>query len=210
MDTTYNWRGKVTKKPLPCQRPFVGGLPAPYADINVVDLHPRISISFSSFSPPSSSRGFSSPLRYLVFYSPEQRVGAPFHAYHKKFPLSIKSRRSAITRPCRKRAPIQQITAHNYATVTVSVHWFGFSNDLSFFSREANSIFVRLPSPRRSFYRGTVARLTPLRLPLSPPLSQLSTPSIPPPPPQKANHPSTFLSSSLFLISFSCHLPSQR
>lgn len=31
MDTTYNWRGKVTKKPLPCQCPFVGGLPAPFA-----------------------------------------------------------------------------------------------------------------------------------------------------------------------------------
>lgn len=41
MDTTYNWRGKVTKKPLPCQCPFVGGL-----------LHAHVPRIFFFFSPP--------------------------------------------------------------------------------------------------------------------------------------------------------------
>lgn len=54
MDTTYNWRGKVTKKPLPCQCPFVGGLPAPFASRGRF-THPGSLVSpFSSFSPSFS------------------------------------------------------------------------------------------------------------------------------------------------------------
>ena len=48
MDTTYNWRGKVTKKPLPCQCPFVGGLPARFRSRS----RPRVA-RFHLSSPPT-------------------------------------------------------------------------------------------------------------------------------------------------------------